>query len=172
MAIVPNFVASQAIGLPSIITLTDTSTGSDSAIVSRRVFLLTSTGDYLVPSGTATDYITWAYASSSTQLNVLQQDMGLSINVQWLDIADAVLYTKTIAYSFTLYSESFLYSLTQAQVADNAITQDNNYYMSKMILRVEIDSANQAISYASDLVSCQSCLNRAALMIQNESYYF
>ena len=55
MPLVPNFTASQFSGTPSIITLTDTSTGSDVTIAKRRVYLLQSNGTFLVPTGTTTD---------------------------------------------------------------------------------------------------------------------
>ncbi len=172
MPLVPLFSASQSVGSPNLISLLDVSTGSDVAVTSRVIYLLTSTGEYIVPTGVATDYVNWPLATNPISLDVLQQDMALSIRVDWIDIASAVLYTKTIAYSFTLYTLSFLYSLTQDQVANNTITQDQNYYNNKLILFVEMQSANNAIAYASDIVSAQSCLNRAANLIQNESFYF
>ena len=46
MPLVPNFTASQYSGTPSVITLTDTSTGSDVTITSRRVYLLQSNGTF------------------------------------------------------------------------------------------------------------------------------
>jgi hypothetical protein len=42
MPISPSFTASQSSGTPNIITLTDTSTGVDTAVTSRRIYLLQS----------------------------------------------------------------------------------------------------------------------------------
>jgi hypothetical protein len=82
MAISPNFTASQNSGTPNIITLTDTSTGSDGTIAKRRVYLLQSDGTYLVPAGTTTDYIDWIIIDSNISLNDLTQATALSITVQ------------------------------------------------------------------------------------------
>ena len=98
----PNFTASQSSGLPSNILLTDTSTGSDSSIVARRVYLLQADGTYLVPTGTTTQYILWAYADSTISIDVLSQDTALSITVNWVDTNGDTVETKTIAYGLSL----------------------------------------------------------------------
>src|SRR3990172_265316 len=97
----PNFTASQNSGTPSVITLTDSSTGSDVAITQRRAYLLQANGEDLGPTGTSTYYIQWAYANSSIDIDVLSVDTALSITVQWLNVSNTVLYTKTIAFNFT-----------------------------------------------------------------------
>ena len=83
MPLVPNFTASQYSGTPSVITLTDTSTGSDGTIAKRRVYLLQANGTFLVPAGTTTEYIEWDLVDVSIALDVLSQDSALSITVQW-----------------------------------------------------------------------------------------
>lgn len=168
----PNFTASQNSGSPEICTFTDTSTGSDLNITQRRIFLLQANGEYLVESGTTTDYEAWSYASSTISLDVLSQDTSLSVTVQWLDVSNVVLYTKTIAFGFTAYNETFYYGLTQDQVANSQLTASTEWYENKMKLRVEIDSGDQAISFASDIYSAQECYNRATQFRTNESYYF
>ena len=47
MSLTPNFTAVQSIGSPDSVQLTDSSTGSDGAIVSRRVSFRLSNGNYL-----------------------------------------------------------------------------------------------------------------------------
>lgn len=174
MALTPNFTASQSSGTPSTITLTDTSTGSDAAITQRRVYLLQADGTYLVVSGTTTDYEAWAYASSTISLDVLSQDTALSITVQWLDSGNVVLYTKTIAYGFSAYGETFYYGLTQSQVPiqNPAVALSTNYYQNKMKFRVFLDSADQAISFASDIYSASVCYDASTEMIANKAFYF
>jgi len=172
MPISPNFTASQNSGTPNIITLTDTSTGSDVTIAKRRVYLLQSNGTYLVPTGTTTDYIDWALADISISLNVLTQDSALSITVQWLTSSNVLVANKTTSYAFTAYNETFYYGLTESQVANSNLTASTNWYQTKMILRVELDSAYQAISFASDIFSAQSALNRATFISTNSSYFF
>lgn len=172
MAISANFTASQTIGSPSIINLEDTSTGSDASISARRIYLRKYDGNYLVPSGTSTSYIEWPYADSTTEVDVLDKDYALEITIAWVNSVGANLYTKTTLYVFTLYSEEFYYGLTQDQAGAINIVQDANYYRNKMILRVEIDSANQAVSLGSDQAAAQWCLERAKQMIDNENFYF
>ena len=172
MPLSPNFTASQNSGTPNLIFLTDTSTGSDGTITKRRIYLLQSNGTYLVPAGTATNYIEWALVDVTTSLNVLIQDTALSITVEWLTASNVVVANKTTSFAFTAYNETFYYGLTESQVANANLTASTNWYQTKMILRVELDSAYQAISFASDIFSAQAALNRATFISTNQSYFF
>jgi len=53
---VPDFTTSQTLGVPTSINFVDTSTGDLGSIVSRRIYMLTSSNEYLVEEGTTTDY--------------------------------------------------------------------------------------------------------------------
>ncbi len=173
MPFVPNFTAVQIAGSLSTMRLTDTSTGTDAAITDREIRIRLADGTYLVPSGNPSDeFIAWPYAASTKDVNVLTADFAPQIILVWLDVNGDTLYTKEIAYSFTGYSEQFYYTLTQGQAADPSELMDTNYYLNKMKLRVNIDSANQAIIFASDIAAAQNCLNRAQYMIENESLFF
>jgi hypothetical protein len=172
MPLSPNFTASQNSGTPNLIFLTDTSTGSDGTITKRRIYLLQSNGTYLVPTGTVTNYIEWALIDTTTSLNVLIQDTALSITVEWLTASNVVVANKTTSFAFTAYNETFYYGLTESQVANANLTASTNWYQTKMILRVELDSAYQAISFASDIFSAQAALNRATFISTNQSYFF
>jgi hypothetical protein len=172
MSLTPNFTASQSSGTPSIITLTDTSTGSDGTIAKRRVYLLQANGTFLVPAGTTTNYIEWNLADTSISLNVLSQDSALSITVQWLTSGNVVVTAKTTSFAFTAYNETFYYGLTESQVANSNLTASTNWYQTKLILRVEIDSADQAITFASDIYSAQAALNRATFISTNQALFF
>ena len=172
MPLSPNFTASQNSGTPNLIFLTDTSTGSDVTITKRRIYLLQSNGTYLVPTGTVTNYIEWALVDVTTSLNVLIQDTALSITVEWLTASNVVVANKTTSFAFTAYNETFYYGLTESQVANANLTASTNWYQTKMILRVELDSAYQAISFASDIFSAQAALNRATFISTNQSYFF
>ena len=172
MPLVPNFTASQYSGTPSVITLTDTSTGSDVTIAKRRVYLLQANGTFLVPAGNTTDYIQWDLVDTSVSIDVLSQDSALSITVQWLSSTNTVVTAKTISFAFTAYNETFYYGLTESQVANSNLTASTNWYQTKLVLRVEIDSADQAITFASDIYSAQAALNRATFISTNQSFFF
>jgi hypothetical protein len=172
MPLVPNFTASQFSGTPSVITLNDTSTGSDVTIASRRVYLLQANGTFLVPAGTTTDYVVWDLVDTSIDLDVLSQDSALSITVQWMSSTNTIVTSKTISFAFTAYNETFYYGLTESQVANSNLSASTNWYQTKLVLRVEIDSADQAITFASDIYSAQAALNRATYISTNQALFF
>ena len=172
MPLTPNFTSSQFSGTPSIITLNDTSTGSDVTIASRRVYLLQANGTFLVPAGTTTDYVVWDLVDTSIDLDVLSQDSALSITVQWMSSTNTVVTSKTISFAFTAYNETFYYGLTESQVANSNLSASTNWYQTKLVLRVEIDSADQAITFASDIYSAQAALNRATYISTNQALFF
>lgn len=172
MSFVQSFSVSQNIGNPSTLVLTDTSTGADGAIYERRVYLRKSDGTYLVPDGTTTQYIVWPYANTTISIDVLNKDYALEITVLWVNSGGTTLYTSADTFVFSLYSEQFYYGLTQELAGNYPIIADDNYYSNKFRLRTEIDSANNAISIGGDIAASQACLDRAALLILNQSLYF
>lgn len=168
-----SFTAIQTLGLPSIITLTDTHTGTDVLVTGRKIYITDASGNPVVPSGNPSSvFILWPISASTIDLNILLNDMALTITVRWVNVSNVVLYSATNIQVFTLYSETFYYSLTQQQTSNPNIIQDVNYYTNKMILRCSIDEANNAITYASDLVSSQSALNRAQYLIDHQNDFF
>lgn len=175
MPFVQNFTTSQQAGLPSNVIITDTSTGSDVAIVERRVYLTDYEGNYVVAAGTTTDYTPWSILDSSVSINCLTEDMALIVTVNWLDAGGVTLYTKTSLAGFTSYNEGFYYSLTQGQAAvsnPSYILQDNGYFQNKMKLRTLIDSGNQAIVLGYDITSAQVCYDFATYMVTNQNDFF
>lgn len=172
MALTPNFTASQFSGTPSIITLTDTSTGSDVTIASRRVYLLQANGTFLVPSGTTTNYIVWDLVDTSIDLDVLAQDSALSITVQWMSAIQTVVTSKTTSFAFTAYNETFFYGLNQNLVGNSNLSASTDWFQYMSDLQLQIDSAQQAITFASDIYTAQAALNRATYISTNSSYFF
>lgn len=172
MAFVPDFVAIQPFGSPNLIEITDLSSGSDSRIVTRRIYVKKADGSYLV------DATIWDYPNMAISLDVLTKDTACEITVEWLDgiptptYDPIVLYDKIILYGFTEYSEMFDYQLTQMLTANPLLINDNDYFPNKMDLRVSIDSGNQAIIYAQDLYAAQQCYDRATNLRLNSQYYF
>jgi hypothetical protein len=169
----PNFTVTQNSGTPSYLNYVDTSVDLV-GVASRRIYMLQADGTYLVPSGTTTDYVEWSIASASISFNVLSQDTALSIKVDWLDSGNNVLYTKTIAYGFNAYGETFFYGLTQNEVpiTNPNVALSTNYFQNKMLLRVYLDSASQAISFASDIYAAQIAYDSETFLIQNSTFNF
>jgi hypothetical protein len=168
----PLFTVSQVAGELSLMRITNSSTGSDAAIVTIRVFVRLADGTYLVPAGTTTDYFVYPLGDATYDVDILSADYAPQIIILLLDADGDTLYTFSTTASFTGYSEQFYYTLTQGQAVDPNQLMDTEYYLNKMKLRVLIDSANQAISFAGDTAAAQNCLNRATYMIENESLFF
>ena len=168
----PDFSVAQVAGELTLMRLTDESTGSDGDIAARRVTVQLADGTFLKPAVSATDYFLWPLADDTFDVDILTADFAPTIVVLYVNSGGTTLYTASTTASFTGYSEQFYYTLTQGQAADPSELMDTNYYLNKMKLRVNIDSANQAISYAGDVAAAQNCLNRAQYMIDNESLFF
>lgn len=181
MAYTVAFSTSQEVGAPSEIIITDSSTGSDGTVATRRVYLVDSLGNYITESGSSTTvaYTEWPLADGNTlTLDVLSQDMALNVTLSYVTAGGSVANGATLTElcGFTLYNETFYYSLTQAQASQNSppptILQDNNYYTNKLILRTNIDSGNQAISLGDDITSAQNCYDLATYMVTNQDSFF
>lgn len=172
MPIVPSFSTQQTIGLPSIITFTDTSTGSDVAVTQRRIYLYTNDGTALVPSGTLTTYVSWALANSTISVDVLTKDYALNIIVQWLSATNVILYSSSQLLVFTLYNKTFYYSLTQLQSSTPSIVQDKNYYDNKAKLWTAITSAENAVTIGGDIQGAQLAIDTATYLTDNENLFF
>lgn len=172
MPLTPNFSVSQTGLSPSVVTLTDDSTGGDVSVTQRRVYFQTSTGDYLVQSGTTTQYEPWSYADSSASFDILSTDQSLSITVQWLDVTDVVLYTLTQVFCFPQYNKNFFYFLIQNQALTPSILQDATYFSNIATYWMNIIGAINAIEIGADIAASQNCLNRATFMMQNQQDFF
>lgn len=172
MPLTPNFTASQTTGAPSIITLTDTSTGSDVAITQRRVYLQIADGSYLVPTGTSTSYVVWPLADSSINIDVLNEDMAVSITVQWLNVANTVLYSKNNLFLFSMYNKVFFSGLQGRQASTPNITQDQNYYTNRSIMWGHIVSSMNAVEIGVDIYGAQNSIGKATYMMNNQAEFF
>jgi hypothetical protein len=172
MALTPSFTATQQFGTPSNITLTDTSTGSDVSVYSRRVYIQLPNGKYLVQQGTTTDYEPWNYSASTITLDVLTGDAAVTITVEWLNVSNVVLYTVSNNFGFTGYGELFDYGLTQMLTANPTLINDNSFFMNKLDVRVSLDSGNNALALVNDLYGAQMCYDRVNNIRKNSQYYF
>lgn len=172
MALTQNFSATQQIGLPSSVYIEDTSTGSDGSISARRVYITDAQNNYLVPTGTTTDYTVWSYASSTISIDCLTSDTAPYVRVDWVNSGGTVLYTKTTLCDFRLFALQQSFALTQALTAQPNIIQDTNYWTNKMILRCNIDDSVEAVSIGGNQVVAQGALDRADFMVNNQSMFF
>lgn len=71
MSFSQNFIVAQTPANPAYILISDTSTGSDPSIIGRRITITDCFGNYLVPTGTTTNYIDWPLLDNPISLNVL-----------------------------------------------------------------------------------------------------
>ena len=166
----PAFTAGQNPNSPSIIVLTDTSSGSDVLVVSRKVYLTDSSGNPVVPAGTTTTYIVWPIADSSISINCLTSDMALSIRVDWLSVSDTALYTLTQQFCFPAFNQQFAYSLCQGLVPP--ITLNTNYSANLAALWTSIKGAISAIVENNDIISSQNCLNQGTYLRNNKNFFY
>jgi hypothetical protein len=171
------FSTNQVVGAPQNIVLVDSSSGTDVTAVNRRVYLVNAAGEYITESGTTTTvaYTEWPLVDGATlTLDVLSVDAALNITLSYVTAGGAVANgaTLTSLNGFTLFNESFLYTLTQAQSSDPSILQDTNYYANKSKLRENIDSGNQAITLADDIQSAQQCYDLATYLVTNQAEFF
>lgn len=173
MAFSPAFTVSQSAATPANVTLTDTSTGSDVSITQRRVYITDNNGNYLVPSGTSTDYIQWAYATNPLLIeDLLTQDQAVTILVQWLDSGDNVLYSASNYYCLREFNKQNFISIIQAQALSPGIVQDTTYFGNLCEYWINITGANVLVEDAGDLSGSQNCLNRATNIANNDTYFF
>lgn len=172
MPLTPLFSVTQPVGNPTDVTISDISSGVDSDITQRRVYISTWNGTFLVEEGTTTDYEPWALADSSITLDLLPYDEGVRIVVEWLDVTNVVLYDKVGYYGLVQFNEEFDYGLTQNVAANPLLINDNSFWMNKLKLRILIESGNNAIENVSDIYSAQQCYNLATELRNESQYYF
>jgi hypothetical protein len=173
MAFSPSFTVSQDLSNPGAVTLTDDSSGSDAEITQRRVYFTDESGNYIVPSGTSTDYVLWPLATNPITINsLLQVDTSVNILVEWLNVSNAVLYDDNNDFCLRAYNKQQFVYLIQQQALNPGIVQDGNYYSNLCQYWINIQGANTMVVDAEDLSGSQNCLNRATEMLQNESKYF
>ena len=172
MALTANFSAAQPLGEPSVIQITDTSTGSDGSITQRRVYIRDYAGNNILPTGTSTEYVEWDYADTSIDIDCLDKDYAIQLTVQWLDVSNAVLYDKTSIVGFTSFNEDFAYALTQMLTANPLRVNDSGFFKNFSDMRNYIDSGNQALERQSDMYSAQRCYDAATDIRTNSGVLF
>jgi hypothetical protein len=176
LPLTPSFSASQPAGAPASVTITDTSSGSDGTLTSRRIYFQKADGTYLVPEGTETDYVEWDIDETSVTVEDLLdsegdgKDYALNITVNWMTNS-TVSYEADDPWGFQQYNDNFDYTLTQLLSQNPLLQNDNNFWESKSLLRTYIDSGSQAVSVG-DIFSAQICYDKATLLRTNSQYVF
>lgn len=171
MSFSPNFSTSQSLANISVLTIQDTSVGTDNTLTGRLVYLKKYDGTYLVPTGVTTPYIFWGIGQSSIDIDCLDKDYCLDITVVWYSGSSAS-YTKTILTLFRAYSELFLRQLTQAEAANRDLLSDSNFWYNKCKLRTLVDDAIQATAEINDQTIASACLQGAKNLTDNPSMFF
>jgi hypothetical protein len=154
---------------PSALNVVDTSTGTDGAVVGRKINI------YDVPNvlfgASPYDFPNFP-ASASITINPFTADKAINVVITWINNVGAVLYTASKIYTSTGYAEQFYYQLTQQQQGDPSFLQDQQYFQNKSKLRVLIVSANQAITEGNDIFSANTAIALYQVMLQNPKLYF
>ena len=175
MAISPLFTATQVLGSPSEVVITDTSTGSDTeSITKRRVYFTDKNGDAVNVSGTTTAYEQFNDYPSTTAitLDLLTQDLAADIRCDWLNASNVVKQTLTIRRDFTLYAKTYYISLIKSLQSNQKLKDSANFWKKVTELLDDIEMADDAILLLNDIYSSQAALNRAKELIDSPSYFF
>lgn len=172
MPLVPNFTATQYVSSPELIVFTDTSSGEDATVASRRAYMRKSDGTFLVTTGTTTDYMLWPLANTTISYDVLDKDYALTITIEWLNTVNTVLYSKTVDYCFSTYSKVYDTKLSKAQVSSPSLLDRDNWLSTKFALTTYIRAADDAISLGAGITIAQLSLNKAKFIIDNPKLVF
>ncbi len=169
----PNFSTSQSLPSPSDITFVDTSTGSDSGLTSRRIYIRLANANYLTTAGESTipAYETWSISDAEITLSLLSESTTAQVTVVWLT-GSVETYTKTELICWDLYDYIFAFQLIQTQTSKPTIISDQNYYSNYLNFIVNIFSAESACTLMGDIYSSQSSLNRNQYLISNQNLFF
>ena len=165
-----SFSVSQPVGESNIITITDTSIGSDGFLTGRRIYFRKSDGTYLTLDD-GNDFVTWSILDNSINVDVLDKDYALWIVVDWMT-DDEVIYDANGFYGLTSYNEEFDYQLTDILALNPLLVNDNYFIKHKTDLRTFIDSGDNAISRNQDISSAQICYDKATELRLNSQYHF
>jgi hypothetical protein len=173
MAFTQAFTVAQSIDATSF-SVTDTSTGSDSAIAGRRIFPQLADGTYLLPTGNTSGYIDFPLSVGATIdiIGLLTIDYALSITINWVDVSGNTLYTLSQSYDFVGNDEDFMYGLVQGIAANRGILQNQNFIFNCFKISMYADYSQKSVETGDDIQSAQQLLSYAQDMINKSATYF
>lgn len=166
-----SFLVSQSASTPSSLTVTDNSTGLSGTITQRRVYVSNAYGEFLTGNGVV-NYTEWALAEASIVLDILTEDIGALIKVEWLNVSNVVVDEVENTYPLAEYNKQFLYYLAGLQGLTPGVYQDSNYSGNIAIFWTNIIAGINAVEYGNDIAACQNCFNRATQMRLEQNFYF
>ncbi len=174
MPLTPNFSSSESLASPNLITFSDTSTGTDNTLTTRRVYVRLANGNYVTAGATQSStsaYTSWNYSDPSITIDLITQSTPADVTVEWY-AGSTLVYSKTILMLWDLYDYLFAYEEIQSQTATPTIISDSNYYSNFFRFITNIWCAENCVTVGSDLYSSQSILNVNQNMINNATIYF
>lgn len=166
-----SILVSQSASTPSSLTVTDNSTGLSGTITQRRVYVSNAYGEFLTGDGVV-NYTEWALAEASIVLDILTEDIGALIKVEWLNVSNVVVAEVENTYPLAEYNKQFLYYLAGLQGLTPGVYQDSNYSGNIAIFWTNIIAGINAVEYGNDIAACQNCFNRATQMRLEQNFYF
>lgn len=169
--ITPSFTVSQSGLTPNSLTVTDTSQGTYDTITQRRVYVQGSNGVYLTGNGSV-NYTQWDLVNLTITLDILTEDIGASITVEWLDVANVVVNDLNNTFPLPEFNKQFLYYLVQLQGITPGIVNDANYNGNVAVFWTNIIAGINAVTYGNDIAACQNCFTRATTMRLEQDKYF
>jgi len=174
MAIIPNFTSSESLSQNNYVTFTDTSTGSDGTLTTRRIYVVLANGNWLTTGGvesTTEAYMTWSYASDATTIDLLTESTSANVTVEWY-AGTTMVYEKTILMEWDLYDYVFLFGLLSAQTSYPAINDNQGYWPNSFAMITNLFQSEQAVELMDDLYSSQASLDRNQYFINNSNLFF
>lgn len=167
----PSFTVGQSASFPSIVQVTDTSTNVTGTITQRRVTISNAYGEYLTGDGNV-NYTAWPLADQSISLDILDEDIGANVLVQWLDVDNNVVESLTDQFPLPQFNKQFFYQLVQNQGLKPTILADTNYDSDSVNFYMNIVGGINAVELYDDIAACQNCFNRATEYRLKQSYLF
>lgn len=169
-----SFSVTESLANNDVITLTDTSTGSDNSITVRTIEIKLANGNWLDENGdqsTTQVFITWIYADTSIILDVLRNSTACTITVRWFAGSTEV-YISDDDFCFNLYDYLFGLQVLQGNTSGPDQITDTSYYSDMIQFIVNLFNEEIAINPGVDIYSSQGAMNRNLWMIQHENLFF
>lgn len=165
MSFTASFSAGQLQSNLNVARFTDTSSGTDSNIGSRILYITNA-------AGTTTAY-NWSYSDNYLDVSFLTTDMAVSCRVDWIDVDGVtVLYTITNVYCFDGRNKEFYYELAQTPNGLPPVIQNTNFYSNSGVFYTNLKCAAYAVQFGANIKISQAALNRCTEMSNRQAKYF